>query len=933
MFRVLILAFRLSRGFCALIGQSHLCVVIRIKNERRFPCAPEIRARNGRWGAHERTHKRRRCPIVANSQWHASRNRPLVGRAANASARCASQAHKKDLRCGHSRTQHHKHHLNMAPLKTRAGVYATPSHMKRLSKATHTSVTTSNTKTAVKSRVCERDNTVGVYVRLRPLKLDEPTLIKIDENQIQTVPPDGSSPQIYKFTKVFENAPQVEIFDKVARPVAEAFIRSAKDGLIFTYGITGSGKTYTMEGLKTDPGLIYRTIDFLFNSFGDRQTKRSTIETDGHNAYTIQSIDQLYPTLGRPETPQAIPSVIKWQNRTKDSSKVDVDDSYNYCLFMSLIELYNKQVHDLFEDFDTGIDKEKKRREIRSDQRGMSYVANAVEIEVKSADEAVEYYTRGIRRRKTTSTALNTESSRGHCVLNLKLVRVKRNYDDAYDDDSLAANQLCLVDLAGSERSKRSGATGGALHEAGNINNSLGALRKCIRSLRDREPTNIQYREYSLTRLFKSYFEGHGAVNMVLCVKPTAEDFYENNIAMEFGLLTQDVAVDYAPPPKVLKRSKSRAQDLIDTKTMYDLFCKESNMPEPDPNADDEQYFSACKHNLKIRCDRQKKYFETWLAAQAEVRQNILKLENENALLRQQNQTLAKESRSREEILENKLESTERARAETVESLTRMVKDLKQKNNEQSRHITKLHNVTDNLAQENLRHAQNVKLLRDIYYLIKSEEDRSDSRRRIMQLLKKMDSNDFSRLKPSAPQMDPMQTSSPMDSANPSTESSTPPPTTATTTGTTGSDEAMDYQNDIDHANLSQTKHLTSPSSGVPIINPRHNRSLSCSNMQWIHHKPSGTIDTGTVMKPKFKNGKAVKTLRSSDILRKDAAGYSVVHQDADANGEVETSIYKGHIISTVCGGAQVILDDVETMRQVSPKRRKRAASDAHYTH
>lgn len=71
-----------------------------------------------------------------------------------------------------------------------------------------------------------------------------------------------------------------------------------------------------------------------------------------------------------------------------------------------------------------------------------------------------------------------------------------------------------------------------------------------------------------------------------------------------------------------------------------------------------------------------------------------------------------------------------------------------------------------------------------------------------------------------------------------------------------------------------------------------------------------------------------MRNLRSSDILRKAAGGYSVVHQDANQNGDIETSVYKGQIISTVCGGAQVILNDIEKMKQISPAR-KRAASDA----
>lgn len=766
-------------------------------------------------------------------------------------------------------------------------------------------------------------SSVGVYLRLRPLKLDDPTLLKIDDQQVKTIPPDGSSPQIYSFTQVFENAPQSEIFHQVAKPVVEEFILNAKDGLIFTYGITGSGKTYTMEGLKTDPGLIYRTIDFLFNSIGSQQTQKSLIENDGHNSCRIREQELLYPNLCRAETPSAIPSVIKWQNRAKETSNVSVDPSAYFCLFISLVELYNKQVHDLFEDFDTNT-LEKRRREIRTDQRGMSYVANVVEIEVKSADEAVEYYTRGVKRRKTGSTALNQESSRGHCVLNLKLVQVRKSYDDRFDEETLVASQLCLVDLAGSERAKRSGATGGALHEACNINNSLGALRKCIRALRDREPTNnIQYREYSLTRLFKSYFEGHGSVRMVLCVKPTVADFHENNIAMEFGLLTQDVAVDYASPPKMLKRSKSRAQD-TNYAMMYEYFDRKLSHFEPNPDLTDEEFISNWIDKLKSNRDKRKKYIETAYGAQNEVRQNILKTMDINASLKQQYESRAKDLRNREEqleLLESKLNTTERSREgmnEKIKSLERQVRELDARN----KHARLMAHDLE------VCQAQNEKIYRDVLNLVKTEQNRSDALKKITQLLKKMRPNEWTNTAPSAPEMEPLQSSSPVDIPNPSTtettESNTPPTTTNT------SSEAMEYQEH--RPSTSPVKTLSSPNGGVPVVNPRHNRSLSCSSMQWIHHKPQGTIDTGTVLKPKFKNGRSVKNLRSSDILRKDAAGYSVVHQDADPNGEVETSVYKGHIISTVCGGAQVILNDIETMRQVSPKR-KRAASDAHYTH
>ena len=41
------------------------------------------------------------------------------------------------------------------------------------------------------------------------------------------------------------------------------------------YGITGSGKTHTMSGSTSNPGMLPRCLDVLFNSIQDYQTERS----------------------------------------------------------------------------------------------------------------------------------------------------------------------------------------------------------------------------------------------------------------------------------------------------------------------------------------------------------------------------------------------------------------------------------------------------------------------------------------------------------------------------------------------------------------------------------------------------------------------------------------------------------------------------------
>lgn len=62
------------------------------------------------------------------------------------------------------------------------------------------------------------------------------------------------------------------------------------------------------------------------------------------------------------------------------------------------------------------------------------------------------------------------------------------------------------------------------------------------------------------------------------------------------------------------------------------------------------------------------------------------------------------------------------------------------------------------------------------------------------------------------------------------------------------------------------------------------------------------------------------------------ASKYCLISQEADTEGEVETKIFKGDVVPTVGGGAQVIFNDVECLRQYSPSKspnsRKRPSSN-----
>ncbi len=53
-------------------------------------------------------------------------------------------------------------------------------------------------------------------------------------------------------------------------PTVKAFIEG-QNCLIFTYGVTNSGKTYTIQGSPNDGGILPRSLDVVFNSISGQQ--------------------------------------------------------------------------------------------------------------------------------------------------------------------------------------------------------------------------------------------------------------------------------------------------------------------------------------------------------------------------------------------------------------------------------------------------------------------------------------------------------------------------------------------------------------------------------------------------------------------------------------------------------------------------------------
>ncbi|XP_035192092.1 kinesin-like protein KIF23 isoform X8 [Oxyura jamaicensis] len=428
---------------------------------------------------------------------------------------------------------------------------------------------------------------VGVYCRVRPLsRQDQECCIEvINETTVQIHPPDGYRvfrngeyrETQYSFKEVFGTlVVQKDVFDVVAKPLVEDLIRG-KNGLLFTYGVTGSGKTHTMTGSPGDGGLLPRCLDMIFNSIGPFQAKRFVFKLDDKNGVDVQcEVDALLERQKRdampvPKTPsgnrrQIDPEFADMIN-VQDHCKVDeVDEDNVYSVFVSYIEIYNNYIYDLLEEAPFEQIKPKwnncntpvrngdfippQSKILREDQNHNMYVTGCTEVEVKSTEEAFEVFWKGQKKRRIANTQLNRESSRSHSVFIIKLAQAPLDADGdnvLQEKEQITLSQLSLVDLAGSERTNRTKAEGNRLREAGNINQSLMTLRTCIEVLRENQMygTNkmVPYRDSKLTHLFKNYFDGEGKVRMIVCVNPKAEDYEESLQVMRFAEMTQEVEV------------------------------------------------------------------------------------------------------------------------------------------------------------------------------------------------------------------------------------------------------------------------------------------------------------------------------------------------------------------------------------------------------
>ncbi|OWM62996.1 hypothetical protein CDL15_Pgr020290 [Punica granatum] len=204
---------------------------------------------------------------------------------------------------------------------------------------------------------------IRVFCRVRPFlptdrrKFHEPVTAELEKIAVKM--PGGVKE--FGFDRVFhKEASQEDVYAEV-KPI----LRSALDGhnvCVLAYGQTGTGKTFTMDGVNDQPGIVPRALEELF-------------------------------------------------------SQSSLNELSSHTFYMSMVEVYLGNIRDLLAPKPTHKPHEVSSRcnlNIQSDPKGLIEIEGLTEVQISDLGKAKWWYNRGRRARATSWTHVNEASSRSH---------------------------------------------------------------------------------------------------------------------------------------------------------------------------------------------------------------------------------------------------------------------------------------------------------------------------------------------------------------------------------------------------------------------------------------------------------------------------------------------------------------------------------------
>ena len=271
-----------------------------------------------------------------------------------------------------------------------------------------------------------------------------------------------------------------KVYDASAKRLVRR-VMEGYHGTVFAYGMTGTGKTFSMQGTATSPGVIPLAITDIF----------SFIRETPHREFLLR---------------------------------------------VSYLEIYNERIHDLLKPpVEAGIGPGSPQPEeikLREDPKRGVFASPLKEEIVQSPTQLLRVIARGDQSRRTRSTQYNAQSSRSHAVVQIVVESRERAPWGAKELNDKRAplmpggvrvSTLSMIDLAGSERAAENKER---RTEGAHINKSLLTLGTVIARLSgdkdssgnptDKDGKHLPYRDSKLTRLLQPALSGDSLVS-ILC--------------------------------------------------------------------------------------------------------------------------------------------------------------------------------------------------------------------------------------------------------------------------------------------------------------------------------------------------------------------------------------------------------------------------------
>jgi len=381
-----------------------------------------------------------------------------------------------------------------------------------------------------------------------------------------------STKKSFLFDQAFDsNTNQKSVFIEAVSPLVNACL-DGYNATVLAYGQTGSGKTFTIlgpsaassfeddtnnnddnqsavsadtrktsnhnsnntKGNSSQAGIIPRALRDLFQ-------KLEAIRAKSIKEHQQSDTQQQQTTLKRNQSNSSLSSLTTTHTTatTTTTENENTHPPYEYEVRVQFLELYGEEIRDLLSKSQSSTSSTSSSKLVIRDG-GTNVepdVIGAVEVKVNSAADALLCLTRGMLRRVTGATAMNSESSRSHAIMTVIVEQTTMTSSGGGADGSgekeleSKRSKFHFVDLAGSERQKRSRAEGIRLKEGIDINKGLLVLGNVISALGDikkRGKTFVPYRDSKLTRLLKGSLGGNHKTLMIACVSPSSLNMEES---------------------------------------------------------------------------------------------------------------------------------------------------------------------------------------------------------------------------------------------------------------------------------------------------------------------------------------------------------------------------------------------------------------------